>query len=48
MEETKRRCKDAVIEEMPEDDIPSHLCSQFEKPVKSDAIKSHRSRFSVM
>ena len=48
MEEIKRQCEYAVIEEMPEDDILSPLCSQFEKPVKSDAIKSHRSRFSLM
>ena len=47
MEETQRRCKDAVIKELPEDDIPAPLCSQYEKPVKSDAIKSHRSRFSL-
>ena len=29
------------------DNYPPSLCSQFERPTKADAIKEHRTRFSL-
>lgn len=47
MSETLRRCSDGIIEELPVDDVPAPLSSQYEKPEKIIAIKSHKSRFSL-
>ena len=46
MKETLRRCNEGIIETLPSN-TPGHLSSQYERPDKSIAIESHRSRFSL-
>ena len=45
LKETSRRCKERVIEILPSN-TPAPLSSQFERPDKPTAIKSHKSRFA--
>ena len=45
MKETLRRCKEGIIEPLPSN-TPGPLSSQYEKPDKPTAIKSHKSRFN--
>ena len=47
LKETNKRCNEGIVEEMSEEHTPAPLSSQYEKPVKVDAIKSHRSRFTL-
>ena len=47
MTETMRRCSGGIIEELPSDNIPAPLSTQYERPEKSSAIKSHKSRFNL-
>ena len=35
MSETLRRCSDGIIEELPVDDVPAPLSSQYEKRKKN-------------
>lgn len=44
--ETIRRCKEVIIETLPQD-TPAPLSTQYERPDKLTAIKSHKSRFSL-
>lgn len=44
VKETLRRCKERVIETLPSN-TPGPLSSQYERPDKPTAIKSHKSRF---
>ena len=37
----------ALLKELPVDDVPAPLSSQYEKPEKIIANKSHKSRFSL-
>lgn len=46
MKETIRRCKDGITEAH-YDDTPAPLSSQYERPNKTTAIKSHKSRFCL-
>ena len=46
MKETLRRCKEGIIEPLPSD-TPGPLSSQYEKPEKQIAIKSHKNRFNL-
>ena len=47
MTETMRRCRNGIIEELPSDNAPAPLSTQYERPDKASAIKSHKSRFSL-
>ena len=44
MKETIRRCEEGITETLP-DDTPAPLSSQYERPDKPIAVKSHKIRF---
>ena len=48
IEKTKQLCKDGGTRSQTQSsDIPKPLSSQYEKPEKAVAIKSHKSRFNL-
>lgn len=46
MKETFRRCQGGIVEPLPSN-VAGPLSSQYDRPDKTAAIKSHRSRFSL-